>query len=136
MLEDVGFIVRLDIRDLTNFRETVYTDNPGGIMLQTLGNFTTDPWLFVLNYDSQFGTRSMPRNRFSDEHARHHGRPDRVRDGPVARCDLVAEYALRVREINASVELLHQPESLGIRADVSWTPPTDGKFMMLNVRYR
>jgi peptide/nickel transport system substrate-binding protein len=67
MLEDVGFIVDLDIRDLTNFRETVYQNNPGGIMLQTLGNFTTDPWLFVLNYDSKFGTRAMPRNRFGDE---------------------------------------------------------------------
>lgn len=136
MLEDVGFIVRLDIRDLTNFRETVYQDNPGGIMLQTLGNFTTDPWLFVLNYDSQFETRSMPRNRFSDEMLDTMAVQIATEMDPDARCDLVAEYALRVREINASVELLHQPESLGIRADVSWTPPTDGKFMMLNVSYR
>lgn len=136
MLEDVGFIVRLDIRDVTNFRETVYQDNPGGIMLQTLGNFTTDPWLFVLNYDSKFGNRAMPRNRFSDEVLDNLAVQIESEMNPAARCDLIGEYALRVRDINASVELLHQPESLGVRADISWTPPTDGKFMMLNVRYK
>jgi len=136
MLEDVGFIVRLDIRDVTNFRETVYQDNPGGIMLQTLGNFTTDPWLFVLNYDSKFGNRAMPRNRFSDEMLDTMAVAIEGAMDPSVRCDLVADYAMRVRDINASIELLHQPESLGIRADVSWTPPKDGKFMMLNVSYR
>lgn len=136
MLEDVGFLVDLDIRDLTNFRETVYQNNPGGIMLQTLGNFTTDPWLFVLNYDSKFGTRAMPRNRFSDEQLDLQAVLIENQMDPQRRCELVAEYAQRVREINASVELLHQPESLGIVSTVSWTPPTDGKFMMLNVRYR
>jgi peptide/nickel transport system substrate-binding protein len=136
MLEDVGFLIDLDIRDLTNFRETVYQNNPGGIMLQTLGNFTTDPWLFVLNYDSKFGTRSMPRNRFSDEKLDLTAVLIENQMDPARRCELVAEYAQRVREVNASVELIHQPESLGIRSDVSWTPPTDGKFMMLNVRYR
>jgi peptide/nickel transport system substrate-binding protein len=136
MLEDVGFLIDLDIRDLTNFRETVYQNNPGGIMLQTLGNFTTDPWLFVLNYDSKFGTRSMPRNRFGDERLDLTAVLIENQMDPARRCELVAEYAQRVREVNASVELLHQPESLGIRSDVAWTPPTDGKFMMLNVRYR
>jgi ABC-type transport system substrate-binding protein len=136
MLEDVGFLVDLDIRDLTNFRETVYQNNPGGIMLQTLGNFTTDPWLFVLNYDSKFGTRAMPRNRFGDEELDLQAVLIENQMDPVRRCELVAAYAQRVRELNASVELLHQPESLGIVSNVSWTPPTDGKFMMLNVRYR
>jgi peptide/nickel transport system substrate-binding protein len=136
MLEDVGFQIDLDIRDLTNFRETVYQNNPGGIMLQTLGNFTTDPWLFVLNYDSKFGERSMPRNRFGDEQLDQAAVLIENEMNPERRCELVADYAQRVRELNASVELLRQPESLGIVSAVSWTPPTDGMFLMLNVEYR
>ena len=136
MLEDVGFIVNLDIRDLTNFRETVYQSNPGGIMLQTLGNFTTDPWLFVLNYDSKFGTRAQPRTRYGDEELDLMAVLVENEMDPVRRCEIVAQYAQRVYDLNMSVELLHQPESLGIRDDVTWTPPTDGKFMMLNVRYQ
>lgn len=136
MLEDVGFQIRLDIRDLTNFRETVYQNNPGGLMLQTLGNFTTDPWLFVLNYDSKFGTRAMPRNRFSDEELDTMAVAIESEMDPPRRCELVADYAQRVASLNASIELLHQPESLGISSAVTWTPPTDGNFMMLNVRYR
>ncbi|MCA1788319.1 MAG: ABC transporter substrate-binding protein [Thioalkalivibrio sp.] len=136
MLEDVGFVVNLDIRDLTNFRETVYQDNPGGIMLQTLGNFTTDPWLFVLNYDSKFGERAMPRNRFSDETLDTMAVQIESEMDPEVRCELVVEYAERVHALNASVELLQQPESLGISSAVSWTPPTDGNFMLLNLRYR
>jgi peptide/nickel transport system substrate-binding protein len=136
MLEDVGFKVRLDIRDLTNFRETVYQSNPGGIMLQTLGNFTTDPWLFILNYNSRFGNRAMPRNRFSDETLDTWAVALETEMDPVRRCELVAEYAQRVRDLNASIELLHQPESLGVSSNVSWTPPVDGMYLMLNVRYR
>ena len=66
MLEEVGFKVKLDIQEFSSFREGAYQGNNKELMLQSLGNFTTDPWLFILNYDSEFGKRISARGRFSE----------------------------------------------------------------------
>jgi peptide/nickel transport system substrate-binding protein len=135
MLEDVGFQVRLDIRDNTSFRETVYPGNNEELLLQSLGNFVTDPWLFVLNYNSRFGERDMPRDRSSFPEIDELAAQIDVEMDVERRLEMVAEYARMVNDRVISIELLHQPESLGLRAGISWTPPIDGRFMLVNLTF-
>ena len=135
MLEDVGFQVRLDIRDLTTFRETVHPGNNEELMLQTLGNRITDPWIFLFVYNSLYGERVFPRDRFSDPDVDALGiRADTEMD-PDARAQLVAEFAQMVAARHASIDLLHQADSIGMRSDLVWQPPTDGNLLFLNLTF-
>lgn len=135
MLEDVGFEVRLDIRDNTSFREQVYPGNNEELLLQSLGNFVTDPWLFVLNYNSRFGERDMPRDRSSIPEIDELAAQIDVEMDPETRLAMVADYARLINQYQVAAELLHQPESLGARAGISWTPPADGRFMFVNLTF-
>jgi peptide/nickel transport system substrate-binding protein len=135
MLEEVGFEVRLDIQEFSTFREGVYRGNNEELMLQSLGNFTTDPWLFVLNYNSRFGERISQRGRFSfpevDELA---VLADETMD-PSERCGYVAEYAQKVAELRPSVILFQMSDSMGMPENLAWTPPSDGMLLFVNASF-
>lgn len=135
MLEEVGFQVRLDIQELSTFREGVYQGSNEELMLQSLGNFTTDPWLFVLNYNSRFGERLSTRGRYSfpelDELA---VQADTEMD-PAKRCDYVAEYAQKVAELRPSIILFRMADAVGMPENLEWTPPSDGMLLFLNARF-
>jgi peptide/nickel transport system substrate-binding protein len=135
MLEDVGFEVELDIREFSTFRETVYRGNNEELMLQSLGNFTTDPWLFILNYDSRFGERIPTRGRFSNPELDTLAAAANVEMNPERRCELVAEYAQMVADFRPTIELLQMEDALAIPEAVSWTPPSDGMLLFVNLTF-
>ena len=135
MLEEVGFKVKLDIREFSTFRETVYQGNNEELMLQSLGNFTTDPWLFILNYDSDFGKRIPKRGRFSNPEIDELAAKANVEMDPAKRCEYVSEFAKKVAEFRPTIELFQMSDTLGMSANIDWTPPSDGMLLLVNVKY-
>lgn len=135
MLEEVGFQVRLDIQELSTFREGVYQGNNEELMLQSLGNFTTDPWLFVLNYNSRFGERISARGRYSFEELDELAAQADAEMDPAQRCAYVAEYAQKVAELRPSIILFRMSDAVGMAENLEWTPPSDGMLLFLNARF-
>lgn len=135
MLEDVGFEVKLDIREYSNFRETVYQGNNEELMLQSLFNFTTDPWLFIHNYNSFFGERIPARGRFSNEEIDTLAAAGNTAMDPVERCDVLEEMALKVAEYRPTIELFRMPDAIGMKANIDWSPAPDNMLLFLNVHY-
>jgi peptide/nickel transport system substrate-binding protein len=135
MLEDVGFEVRLEIEEWSTFREGTYQGNNEELMLQSLGNFTTDPWLFVLNYDSRFGERIPTRGRFSFPELDELAAASNVEMDPEARCAIIADYAQRVVELRPTIELFQMSDAVGMRSNIEWTPPSDGMLLFLNLEF-
>jgi peptide/nickel transport system substrate-binding protein len=134
MLEDVGFEVRLDILEPSTFNETVYQGQNEELMVQSLGNRVTDPWIFILNYDSQFGERDITRTRHSYEDVDTIAEVANTTMDQAARCEAVVEFANLVAEKMIVIPLFHMPEAMGIRADLEWTPPPDGMMMLHNLK--
>jgi peptide/nickel transport system substrate-binding protein len=135
MLEDVGFEVDLDIREFSTFRETVYQGNNEELMLQSLGNFTTDPWLYILNYDSRFGDRIPVRGRFSNPEIDTLAAAANVEMDPAERCSIINEFAHMVVDFRPTVELFQMTDSVAMPSDVSWTPPSDGMLLFVNLTF-
>ena len=135
MLEEVGFQVNLDIREFSNFRETVYLGNNEELMLQSLGNFTTDPWLFILNYDSKFGERIPTRSRFSNEEVDTLAEQANTEMDPAARCATINEFAHKVAELRPTIELFQMTDAIAMPTNVDWTPPSDGMLLFVNLTF-
>jgi peptide/nickel transport system substrate-binding protein len=135
MLEEVGFEVELDIREFSNFRETVYRGNNEELMLQSLGNFTTDPWLFILNYDSRFGERLPTRTRFSNEEVDTLAKQANVEMDPNQRCEIINEFAHKVADLRPTIELFQMSDTVAMPSNVEWTPPSDGMLLFVNLRF-
>ncbi|MCP4165159.1 MAG: hypothetical protein GY759_04600 [Chloroflexi bacterium] len=135
MLEEVGFEVKLDIREFSTFRETVYQGNNEELMLQSLGNFTTDPWLYILNYDSRFGERIPTRGRFSNPEIDELAAQANTAMDPDERCSILNEFAHTVAEFRPTIELFQMSDALGMSSNIEWIPPADGNLMMVNVGY-
>ena len=135
MLEEVGFKVVLDIREFSSFREGPYQGNNKELMLQSLGNFTTDPWLFILNYNSQFGKRIPARGRFSDKEIDTLAEAAKTAMDPTKRCEIINEFAHKVAEFRPTVELFQMADQVAMRKNMEWTPPSDGMLLMVNLRF-
>lgn len=135
MLEDVGFEVKLDILESSTFREGVYRGQNEELMVQSLGNFITDPWIFILNYDSQFGDRTHTRTRHSFEDLDELALAANTTVDPAARCAIVAEYATAVADKLVTIPLFQMPEAMGVGANINWTPPPDGMMMLHNLTF-
>jgi peptide/nickel transport system substrate-binding protein len=135
MLEEVGFEVKLDIREFSTFRETVYQGNNEELMLQSLGNFTTDPWLYILNYDSRFGERIPTRGRFSNPEIDELAAQANVEMDPDERCRIINEFAHKVVEFRPTIELFQMSDTMGMDANIEWTPPSDGMLLFVNAGY-
>jgi peptide/nickel transport system substrate-binding protein len=135
MLRDVGFEVELDIREFSTFRETVYRGSNEELILQSLGNFITDPWLFVLNYDSNFGETTGTRDRCSFEDIDTLADQINTELDPEQRCEYVAEYAQTVVERMPTVELFQMADSIAMPENLEWTPPKDGMLQFVNASY-
>jgi peptide/nickel transport system substrate-binding protein len=134
MLEDVGFEVRLDILEPSTFNETVYRGQNEELMVQSLGNRITDPWIFILNYDTKFGERTVARTRHSFEEVDTLAEVANTSMDPAARCEAVVEYANLVAENMIVIPLFQMPEAMAIRSDLEWTPPPDGMMMLHNLK--
>ncbi len=135
MLEDVGFEVDLDIREFSTFRETVYRGNNEELMLQSLGNIITDPWIYILNYDSRFGGRTITRGRFSNLELDVWAAAANVAMDPALRCRILNEYAHKVVDFRPTIELFQMADSMAMPANVSWTPPPDGNLQLVNLTF-
>jgi peptide/nickel transport system substrate-binding protein len=135
MLEEVGFEVELDIREFSTFRETVYQGSNEELMLQSLGNFITDPWLFILNYDSKFGERIHTRTRHSNPEIDALAEKVNVEMDPEQRCEYVAEFAQIVAEYRSSIPLFQMADAMATPANVQWTPPPDGMLQFMNLHF-
>ena len=135
MLEEVGFKVKLDIQEFSSFREGVYQGNNRELMLQSLGNFTTDPWLFILNYNTQFGERIPARGRFSNEEIDKLAEAANTAMDPNERCKILNEFAHKVAEFRPTIELFQMADQVAMRKNMEWTPPSDGMLLMSNLRF-
>ncbi|MDA0991262.1 MAG: ABC transporter substrate-binding protein, partial [Verrucomicrobia bacterium] len=136
MLEEVGFEVKLDIREPTSFREQVYPNKNEELMLESLGNFITDPWIYILNYDSSFGERPIARTRLSDPEIDTLADKAKKEMDPTKRCEYVSEMAQMVYERNSAIVLFHMPDALAIRKTLDWEPSPDGNMLLLNLRFK
>jgi ABC-type transport system substrate-binding protein len=113
----------------------VYQGNNEELMLQSLGNFTTDPWLFILNYDTKFGADPATRGRFSDPEIDTLGAAANIAMDPAERCRILNEFAHKVAEFRPTIELFQMADSMGMSDNIEWTAPDDGMLLFLNVHY-
>ncbi len=104
-------------------------------MLQSLGNFTTDPWLFILNYDSRFGERLPTRTRFSNEEVDTLAKQANVEMDPNRRCEIINEFAHKVADLRPTIELFQMADTVAMPSNVEWTPPSDGMLLFVNLRF-
>ena len=135
MLEDVGFVVDLDIREFSTFRETVYQGSNEELMLQSLGNTITDPWIFIRNYNSIFGERIPVRGRFSNPEIDTLAAAANTEMDLQERCRILNEFAHMVVDFRPTIELFQMADSVAMPVNVSWTPPTDGKLLFVNLTF-
>lgn len=135
MLDEIGFEVELKLEEGTTFLEGTYRDQNEELMLESLGNRITDPWIFILNYDSNFGERTIPRTRASVPEIDELAEKANTTMDPEERCEIVAEYAQLVAEQYIAIPLFHMPDAMGIRNTIDWTPSPDGMMLMLNARF-
>ena len=104
-------------------------------MLQSLGNFTTDPWLFILNYDSKFGERIPTRSRFSNEEVDTLAQQANTEMDPAARCAIINEFAHKVAELRPTIELFQMADAIAMPTNADWTPPSDGMLLFVNLSF-
>ena len=132
MLQDVGLNVKLEVYDVTTFREQIYFPYKNEeIYMDALGNSFFDPWITVLSERSDRRERSGWSGPVADE-VDQLIRDAAVDMDPESRA---AKY-VRIQELfveeGPTIYLYQMYDTVGINKRLTWEPPLDGFLWLAN----